>query len=142
MALAAYRHVLRSARIAFQGIIPSKPPPSPFPTKISSLAPHQKLNSSISQGDSTTLQASLTTARDKFAESRSLSPNSPEATAAIQHAEEVAKVLRHNLVQGQREAGGDPDKLRLRIHEDVERGDNDTVKMPNGQRVKVEGACS
>ena len=31
----------------------------------------------------------------------------------------------------------------LRIHEDTERGDNDTVKMPNGQKVKIDGKkCS
>jgi complex III assembly factor LYRM7 len=27
----------------------------------------------------------------------------------------------------------------LRIHEDTERGDNDTVKMPNGQKVVIDG---
>lgn len=33
--------------------------------------------------------------------------------------------------------------LGLRIHEDTERGDNDTVKMPNGQMVKIDGKkCS
>jgi hypothetical protein len=31
----------------------------------------------------------------------------------------------------------------LRIHERTERGDNDTVKMPNGQRVVIDGKkCS
>jgi len=31
----------------------------------------------------------------------------------------------------------------LRIHEHTERGDNDTVKMPNGQKVTIDGKkCS
>lgn len=32
----------------------------------------------------------------------------------------------------------------LRIHEETERGDNDSIKMPNGQTVKIEGkkCCS
>lgn len=32
----------------------------------------------------------------------------------------------------------------LRIHEETERGDNDTIKMPNGQKVVVDGksCCS
>ena len=34
-------------------------------------------------------------------------------------------------------------KIGLRIHEETERGDNDTVKMPNGQKVKIDGkTCS
>jgi hypothetical protein len=33
--------------------------------------------------------------------------------------------------------------LELRIHEHTERGDNDTVKMPNGQTVVIDGKkCS
>ena len=30
----------------------------------------------------------------------------------------------------------------LRIHKDIERGDNDTVKNPKGGTAKVEKACS
>jgi hypothetical protein len=30
----------------------------------------------------------------------------------------------------------------LRIHDDIERGDNDSVKNPRGGTVKVEKACS
>jgi complex III assembly factor LYRM7 len=34
-------------------------------------------------------------------------------------------------------------KQELRIHEYTERGDNDTVKMPNGQTVVIDGKkCS
>jgi complex III assembly factor LYRM7 len=33
--------------------------------------------------------------------------------------------------------------VELRIHEHTERGDNDTVKMPNGQSVVIDGKkCS
>ncbi len=29
--------------------------------------------------------------------------------------------------------------LELRIHDEIERGDNDTVKMPNGSTVVIDG---
>ena len=29
--------------------------------------------------------------------------------------------------------------IELRIHEDTERGDNDTVKLPNGKTVVIDG---
>ena len=29
--------------------------------------------------------------------------------------------------------------LGLRIHEETERGDNDTIKMPNGKKVVIDG---
>lgn len=33
--------------------------------------------------------------------------------------------------------------VELRIHEETERGDNDTVKFPGGQTVKIDGKkCS
>ncbi len=31
------------------------------------------------------------------------------------------------------------DSIELRIHEETERGDNDTVKMPTGQKVVIDG---
>jgi complex III assembly factor LYRM7 len=31
------------------------------------------------------------------------------------------------------------DDAELRIHEHTERGDNDTIKMPNGQKVVIDG---
>ena len=82
----------------------------------------------------------------------------------INHAIEVANLLKHNLVQGVRETekenanwgtfvssfilffpgvmvvvadGG----IELRIHEDIERGDNDTIKV-GGNKVKVDKPCS
>jgi len=45
-------------------------------------------------------------------------------------------------VQGKRVEEGS-DKFKLRIHEHTERGDNDTVRMPNGQKVVIDGKkCS
>lgn len=32
--------------------------------------------------------------------------------------------------------------VELRIHKDIELGDNDTVKMPGGKSVKVDKPCS
>ncbi|KAA8568156.1 hypothetical protein MFRU_034g00150 [Monilinia fructicola] len=106
MALAAYRHLLRATRIAFNEDV-----------------------------------AVLTSAREKsrsfFLTNRSLNPGSPEAIAAITHAEDVAKFLLHNVVQGQKTE--DEEKYKLNIHEYTERGDNDTIKMPNGKKVTIDG---
>lgn len=46
-------------------------------------------------------------ARDGFEQNRSLPPSSTDASNAVTHAEEVAKILRENVVQGQaiQEAG-------------------------------------
>ncbi|KAI4146523.1 MAG: hypothetical protein L6R39_003442 [Caloplaca ligustica] len=76
------------------------------------------------RGDTRLLTSALSTARSNFEASRSLSPSSPEATAQIAHAEEVAEVLRKNVVQGQ---ATDGEKFRLRIHDDIERGSNETI---------------
>ncbi|KEF52578.1 uncharacterized protein A1O9_11421 [Exophiala aquamarina CBS 119918] len=108
MALAAYRHLLRATRIAFQGDFPL-------------------------------LHAARTQARAGFDSLSSLDPASEEASKGIAHAEGVAQVLRHNVVQGERQ--GDSDILKLNIHEDTERGDNDTIKNPlcKGGKVKMAG---
>ncbi|EHY58344.1 Mitochondrial zinc maintenance protein 1, mitochondrial [Exophiala dermatitidis] len=108
MALAAYRHLLRAIRIAFQG-------------------------------DDHLLHAARTQARIGFEASSSLDPSSEEAVKGIEHAEGVASILRHNIVQGKHEDGSDV--IRLNIHKDIERGDNDTVKNPlaPGGKVKVGG---
>jgi len=94
MALAAYRHLLRSARIAFQDDLP-------------------------------TLTAARNAARGEFEQNRSLP--SEETTKQIKHAEEVAQLLRENLVQGKK-VEGDEDRYKLRIHEHIERGDNESIK--------------
>lgn len=82
----------------------------------------------------------------------------------INHAVEVANILKHNLVQGSRAAGDDAARwgtffltswslllgvhataanngIELNIHEDIERGDNDSVKI-GGKNVKVDKPCS
>ncbi|MCJ1363093.1 Mitochondrial zinc maintenance protein 1, mitochondrial [Acarospora aff. strigata] len=108
MALAAYRQVLRSTRIAFQG-----------DERLFSAARHE--------------------ARKRFDSSCQLPAGSEGAVAGIAHAEDVARILRQNVVQGQQvdERG---EKYQLRIHEDTERGDNDTVKMA-GLANQTPGQC-
>ncbi|TID25150.1 mitochondrial zinc maintenance protein 1 [Venturia nashicola] len=105
MALAAYRNLLRSTRIAFQGDIP-------------------------------TLLSARTAVRDNFNKNRTLPSSSPEFTEQIQYAQEVAKILRENLVQG-RAVDGDGDRYKLRIHEHTERGDNDSIKTA-GKKGKID----
>ncbi|KAJ5301508.1 hypothetical protein PENANT_c002G05823 [Penicillium antarcticum] len=59
----------------------------------------------------------------------------------INHAIEVANILRHNIVQGSRAKGDENAKWELNIHEQIERGDNDSIKV-GGQDVKIHKACS
>ncbi|RDL41488.1 Uncharacterized protein BP5553_01467 [Venustampulla echinocandica] len=105
MALAAYRHLLRSARIAFQGDLPL-------------------------------LHAARQEARNGFRKNSNLSPEDPALAPAIAHAEDVAKILMENVVQGEHK--GD-NMYKLRMHDRTERGDNDTIKMPNGKTVVIDG---
>jgi complex III assembly factor LYRM7 len=107
MALAAYRHLLRSTRIAFQGDIP-------------------------------TLLSARYEARQKFESNRSLSSGSNELSEQIKLAEEVAKILRENVVQGQ--AVDDGSKYKLRIHEHTERGNNEDIKK-GGKDTTLGGKC-
>lgn len=53
--------------------------------------------------DARLLTAAHDSARRAFEENRMLSPNGTEALGGIAHAEEVARVLRHNVVQGVRQ---------------------------------------
>lgn len=77
-------------------------------------------------------------ARGGFEKGRSLDPASQEADTAIKHAEGVCEILLKNIVQG-RQLEGKEDVYKLNIHEQTERGDNDTVKNPRapGGKVKV-----
>lgn len=52
-------------------------------------------------GDFNTLAAARLRARETFEANRTLAPGSEELTKQITHAEEVAKFLRENVVQGQ-----------------------------------------
>jgi hypothetical protein len=69
-----------------------------------------------------------------------LEPESSEAATAVQHAQGVSEVLRHNIVQG-RQIEGTEDKYKLQIHEDTERGYNDTVKNPKAPGGYVKVGC-
>ncbi|KAL5115750.1 Mitochondrial zinc maintenance protein 1, mitochondrial [Pleosporales sp. CAS-2024a] len=77
-------------------------------------------------GDMDTLFAARAEARKKFESNRSLAPGSDELSQQITHAQDVAKCLRENVVQGQATDPQGPYKLR--IHEHTERGDNDDIK--------------
>ncbi|KAK8102352.1 Mitochondrial zinc maintenance protein 1- mitochondrial [Apiospora sp. TS-2023a] len=101
-AIAAYRNLWRSARIAFQG-------------------------------DKPTLEAAQTQIRMGFRQHADLKPSDPKVAEEIHHAQDVATILKQNVVQGKREG----DTYKLRIHEHVERGDNDTVKVAGGKTVQV-----
>ncbi|KAI0101101.1 hypothetical protein F4814DRAFT_105692 [Daldinia grandis] len=87
------------------------------------------------QGDERVLTAARASIRETFRVNASLESTDPELPGAIKHAEEVAAILRQNIVQGKK----DGEIYKLRIHEDTERGDNDTVKLPNGQTAIIDG---
>ncbi|KAL2757859.1 hypothetical protein ACRALDRAFT_2099954 [Sodiomyces alcalophilus JCM 7366] len=106
MALAAYRNVMRAARVAFQG-------------------------------DDRVLLAARQQIRNGFREKAQLAPTDPAIQPAIQQANEVATVLRQNVVQGKRLAD---ETYRLRIHKDTERGDNDSIKKA-GKGTTLGGGC-
>ncbi|BCS30449.1 LYR motif-containing protein [Aspergillus puulaauensis] len=89
--------------------------------------------------DSRVLLAARQEARQNFEKHRRFGIDTP---MQINHAVEVANILRHNIVQGARDAEADESaKWELRIHEDIERGDNDSIKV-GGQSVKVDKPCS
>lgn len=74
------------------------------------------------------LNAARSSIRESFRANATLEPTSPEFPAAVKHAEEVALILRQNVVQGKKEG----DLYKLRIHEEIERGDNNTIKLAGG----------
>ncbi|KAL7948039.1 hypothetical protein V8C42DRAFT_316488 [Trichoderma barbatum] len=79
------------------------------------------------QGDIHVLSAAQSQIRQGFQENRALDSSSSIQTA-IRHAEDVATILRENVVQGRKmESKGDEHKYKLRIHEHTERGDNDSI---------------
>lgn len=59
-----------------------------------------------SAGDAPILLAAQTQIRNEFRQKATLDPSDGAVPAAVQHAEEVARVLRENVVQGQRTAEG------------------------------------
>ncbi|KLU90432.1 hypothetical protein MAPG_10286 [Magnaporthiopsis poae ATCC 64411] len=54
---------------------------------------------------------------------------------AIREAEEVAQFLRSNVVQGKMQDDG---SYKLNIHDETERGDNDTIRM-GGKKITIDG---
>lgn len=124
----------------------------------------QQTHSQPPIGDTNVLSAARAEARKNFEQNRSLPAGSTELTAQITHAQEVAKFLRENVVQGQAtdEQGNYSmcflvstflawsrhlrheilalDRLSnlfstgLRIHEQTERGDNEDIKKAKGKR--------
>lgn len=101
MALVAYRNLLRSARIAFQGI--------------STCSPQYESQCNLPLlGDATVLSAARVEVRKNFESNRHLQTGSEEFQKQISHAEEVAKFLRENVVQGQA-MGGDNYSMRRSV---------------------------
>lgn len=91
MALAAYRHLLRATRIAFKGTLAR--------LHIHSMP----IDLTILTGDTTLLHAARAQCRHDFSKNAHISPTSPEASEGIKHAEDVAKILRMNVVQGEKD---------------------------------------
>ncbi|KAI1327048.1 mitochondrial zinc maintenance protein 1, mitochondrial [Xylariaceae sp. FL0255] len=83
------------------------------------------------RGDERMLTAAKTRIRDGFRANSTLTENS----SALDEARGVAAFLRQNLVQGKKI--GD-DRYQLNIHEDTERGDNDTIKVA-GKSISPDG---
>ncbi|KAF9740333.1 Mitochondrial zinc maintenance protein 1, mitochondrial [Paraphaeosphaeria minitans] len=109
MAIAAYRNLLRSTRIAFRG-------------------------------DTRILSAARLEVRKNFENNRSLATGSEEYSKQITHAEEVAKFLRENVVQG--EAMDTEGSYKLNIHEHTERGNNEDIKKGKGNTLAGTKCCS
>ncbi|UNI22136.1 Mitochondrial zinc maintenance protein 1, mitochondrial [Purpureocillium takamizusanense] len=80
------------------------------------------------QGDAPVLAAAQDQIRHEFRQRSALDASAPDAQAALQHAGEVARFLRENVVQG-RKAADEEGTYKLRIHEHTERGDNESIKM-------------
>ena len=101
MSLVAYRHLLRSTRIAFQGPFPHPPsliPPLDLPPRF--------LSSILTPtGDLPLLKAARQEARNGFLAQASLRPEDPALGLAIAHAEQVSKILVENIVQGKNQGG-------------------------------------
>ncbi|KAF1978540.1 mitochondrial zinc maintenance protein 1, mitochondrial [Bimuria novae-zelandiae CBS 107.79] len=92
------------------------------------------------RGDMRMLSAARLEARKNFENNRGLASGSEEYTKQITHAQEVAKFLRENVVQGQAiDAEG---RYRLNIHEHTERGDNEDIKKGKGNTLAGTKCCS
>ncbi|KAF3196512.1 Mitochondrial zinc maintenance protein 1, mitochondrial [Orbilia oligospora] len=91
------------------------------------------------QGDSKLLLASHREIRTQF--ERNLDPSGMDnKDERVKHAFEVAKFLKQNVVQAEKVDG--QEKFRLRLHEETERGDNESIKTPLKGRVGKFSRCS
>ncbi|BAE64811.1 mitochondrial zinc maintenance protein 1, mitochondrial [Aspergillus flavus] len=88
--------------------------------------------------DTRVLLAARQEARRQFDEHKRVGIDTP---MQINHAIEVASILKHNIVQGVKPEGDEAAKWELRIHDDIERGDNDSIKHA-GKDIKIHKACS
>ncbi|CAL5866702.1 uncharacterized protein PFLUO_LOCUS912 [Penicillium psychrofluorescens] len=127
-ARSAYRQLLRATRVAFHS------------SSLLRLLPGtvRRMLIPFYLDDSRVLLAARQEARQNFDQNRRVGV---DTGMQINHAIEVANILRHNLVQGAREAEDESAKWELRIHEEIERGDNDSIKV-DGKPVKIHKACS
>ena len=103
MALAAYRRILRSIPVAFKGKI-SVYQPQPLHAIDRGVGANAKHAHSE---DTFILANARLKARQLFEEGRRLKQSSEDAIKAIQHAEDVARMLRQNVVQGRAEGSGE-----------------------------------
>ncbi|KAF5539932.1 mitochondrial zinc maintenance 1 mitochondrial [Fusarium napiforme] len=134
--LNAYRHLMRAARIAFQGTSPFWKRTLKAAGFLFKASPMCYTDYQFTAGDATILSAAQLQIRHEFRLKAKV--DAADAAAAINHAEEVAKVLRQNVVQGQRTEEG-KDTFKLRIHKDIERGDNESIKTAG--KGTVGGGC-
>ncbi|OSS53748.1 hypothetical protein B5807_00265 [Epicoccum nigrum] len=81
-------------------------------------------------GDANVLSAARVEVRKNFESNRHLQTGSEEMQKEIARANEVAKFLRENVVQGEATEG---DNYKIRIHEHTERGDNEDIKKNKGK---------
>ncbi|RPA90313.1 hypothetical protein L873DRAFT_1782960 [Choiromyces venosus 120613-1] len=87
-------------------------------------------------GDTKTLSAARARIRREF---RHTPSTQREREAGLQKALDAAKILRENVVQGEFRA--DRGVFRLRMHDEIERGDNGSVRLPRGVGGSAGGGC-
>ncbi|KAI5815604.1 hypothetical protein BZA77DRAFT_265422 [Pyronema omphalodes] len=108
-ALSAYRHLLRSARLAFQG-------------------------------DTVMFHAAQQESRKAFEQNKAVAGEA--ADALIKHAKDVALILRTNVIQGKKEEReGEGEVYKLNIHDEIERGDNESIKKGRKTQLEMGGGC-
>ncbi|KAK3705382.1 Mitochondrial zinc maintenance protein 1, mitochondrial [Vermiconidia calcicola] len=83
------------------------------------------------KGDSQTLLASRTHARQSFTANRSLEAGGTKAAQGVEHAQGVTKILREHVVQGTKVG---EEQYKLNIHEHTQRLDNDVAGTLKGTK--------